>query len=223
MQTSKSKQTRHHGEDITAETHEHNHDHHDHSHAKPMLKLNNWQIAGIIALILAAVLYYFRGMFVVARVNGAFVTRKDYVAEMQRLSGKRALDNVITLELVQQEAKKKKISVSNKEVEAETQKVRNGLTAQGQTLEQALKENGMTMSDLNQQVKIQLMIKKLLADKIKVSDKEVTAYIAENKETAPQSKETVREQLESQKLNQAFGPWISDLKAKSKINTFIGI
>lgn len=218
MQTSKSKQTHHHIEDSASEAHEH-----AHKPAKAMFKLNNWHIAGITALILLAVLYYFRGMFIVARVNGKFVTRNEYVAEMQRLAGKRALDNVITLELVKQEAKKKNVSISNKEVDSEMQKVRNGLTAQGQTLEQALKDNGMTMADLKQQVKVQLMIKKLLADKIKVSDKEVAAFAEENKETAPQSKETIRQQLESQKLNEAFGPWISDLKAKSKINTFIGV
>lgn len=198
-------------------------------HKKPMLKLNNWQTGLLILVVLAAALYYFKDQFIVASVNGKPIMRNTYNAELNRLAGKRALDSVITVALIDQEAKKRKISVSSKEVESEIKKLRESLTQQGQNLDDILTAQNITAPVLRDQMRIQLLLKKILAKDLAVTDKDIATYAETNKDTLPQGgmspqvKANIKEQLVQQKLNEKYGPWIEDLKAKSKINTYIKI
>ncbi|MEN9327339.1 MAG: hypothetical protein RI947_147 [Candidatus Parcubacteria bacterium] len=198
-------------------------------HKKPMLKLNNWQTGLLIVVALAAALYYFKDQFIVASVNGKPIMRSAYNAELNRMAGKRALDSIITVALIDQEAKKRKVSVSSKEIESEIKKLRESLTQQGQNLDDILTAQNITAPVLRDQMRIQLMLKKILAKDLAVTDKEIATYAETNKDTLPQGgmspqvKANIKEQLVQQKLNEKYGPWIEDLKAKSKINTYIKI
>lgn len=196
---------------------------------KPMVKLNNWQTALLIAVAAAAVLYYFKDQFVVATVNGKPIMRSAYNTEITRMAGKRALDSVITVALIDQEAKKRNIKVSSADVDKEIKKLKESLTQQGQNLDDILKSQNISTPVLREQMRIQILLKKILAKDLTVTDKEIAAFAEANKEAMPQAgmspqvKENIKEQLVQQKLNEKYAPWIEDLKAKSKINTYIKI
>ena len=103
----------------------------------------------------------------------------------------------------------------------------DSLKAQGQNLNVALQAQGMTMGDLRTQLKLRNLVEKLLADKIRVSDKEVADYIAKNKDSLPQDKseseikKNVEEQLKQQKLATASQSWLQELNKNAKINYFV--
>jgi hypothetical protein len=86
---------------------------------------------------------------------------------------------------------------------------------------------GLTRQDFLTQLKLRSLVEKLLADKIKVTDKEVAEYIEKNQETLPENlkedeiKKGVGEQLKQQKLASSSQEWLANLTKNAKINYFV--
>src|SRR5437868_6869199 len=85
-------------------------------------KTNIWKskkgyIFIVIAIILIfAALYFLRSYIVVATVNGQPISRIAFNGELEKEAGKQVMTTLIRKMLIQQEADKKHISVSQKEV-----------------------------------------------------------------------------------------------------------
>ena len=85
----------------------------------------------------------------------------------------------------------------------------------------------MTKSSLNEEIKIQMYLTKLVGSDIKVTDKEIDDLISSQKDlsssTEAQSltKEQAGVQIKQQKLQEKIQTYLEDLKAKAKINYFI--
>jgi len=184
-------------------------------------------IGALALLLLIAALYATRSVFVAAMVNGQPVTRLSLVQELEKTGGKQALNSLVTKTLIFQEARKQNVSVSDQEVDAELKKIEKNLSSQGQKLDQVLTLQGMTKAGLIEQVRIQKMIEKMVGKDLKISDKEVADYIADNKETFPagsneqQIKSQVTEQLRQQKLNEKVQSWLDKLQKDANINYFV--
>ncbi len=184
-------------------------------------------IIGLIVVILIALLYYFRGIFVVALVNGQPITHLALIQSLEQQGGNQTLKALVDKTLIYQEAAKKHISVSQSETNREMKNLQDNLASQGQNLNELLTSRGMSRDQLTDQIKTELLIKKLLADQINVSDKEVTDYIAANKDQLPQGKSAkdlrnyVKNVLEQQKLSQKAQSWISTLEKNAKISYFV--
>ena len=180
-------------------------------------------VIGLIVLVVVIAALLLRNQIIVATVNGQPISRLALIQELEKESGKKTLDTMITTALIYQEAGQKNATASDADVNAELKKVDDSLKKQGQDLNSALKAQGMTLDSLKDQIKIQLTLKKLLADKIKVTDKEVADYIQKNKDTLPkmddaQLKASVKSQLEQDKMNTAVNDFIQSLRAKAKIS-----
>ena len=199
------------------------------SHQAPMaFKIKkSYVIALVVAVALAAIVYYGKSLFVVALVNGQPITRMSIVSQLEKQGGKQVLNISVTKMLIEQEAKKKNVSVPQKDIDAELKKTETSLATQGQTLDQALAAQGMTRADYADQVRLQLVIQKLVGKDIVVSDKEVSDYLEQNKSTIPegsdmeQIKVSVKEQLKQQKLSAKIQSWIADLQKNAKITYFL--
>lgn len=179
----------------------------------------------IIALIIAG--FLLKGLFIAALVNGQPISRLSIIAELEKQSGKQALSALISQTLIFQEAKKKNVQVTEKEINDSVKQIEDSLKKQGQNLDAALTAQGMTRQDFLMQLKLRGLVEKLLADRIKVTDKEVTDYIEKNKETLPtdlkedEIKKGVKEQLKQQKLASESQKWIEGLNKNAKINYFV--
>jgi parvulin-like peptidyl-prolyl isomerase len=187
----------------------------------------SYVILGLAALLLISLLYAARGLFVAATVNGKPISRIAVVQELERQSGKQTLDSVITKTLVQQEAEKKNITITDKQIDEEIKKIEDNLKQQGQELDQVLSLQGMTRESLREDVEIRKTIELLLGDKAKVSEKEVDDYIASNSanfpaETDPkQLKDSVTQQLQQQKLSEELQTWLAQIRQNAKINYIV--
>ncbi len=184
----------------------------------------------VLALVLIGLvfgsLFYFKGAFVAAMVNGSPVTRLSVIQELEKQGGKNILDALITEKLIDNEAKKKGVSVTNDEIAMEIKNIEASITQQGSTLDAALLQQGMTMEALKKQLLVQKKIEKVLADKILVTDEEVNKYIEDNKVELVAGKEAetksqIAQQLKGQKLNQEASSWIASLKTDAKINYYV--
>lgn len=191
-------------------------------------KIKKSYVIGVLALILLiAVLYTARSVFVAAMVNGEPVTRLSLVKELEKQNGKQALNSLVTKTLILQEARKQNVEITNQEIDAEIKKIEQNLSTQGQKLDQVLVLQGMTRESLVEQIKIQKLIEKMVGKDIKVTDAEVNKYIADNKESFPpesnsdQIKIQVRSQLQQEKLNTEVQAWLDKLKKVANINYFV--
>lgn len=185
---------------------------------------------GIILLVLILLgvgIYFFKSFFIAATVNGQPISRLQVVQELEKQSGKQTLESLVTKNLILQEMEKKNITVSSEEVTSEIKKIEDALKQQGRTLSDALMQQGLTRAELEEQLKIQKMIEKLFSKDAVVSDKEVDAYIEENKEALPADQEesalktTIKEQLKQQKLTTKFQTWLEGLQKQAKIEYYV--
>lgn len=180
---------------------------------------------GIIGL--ALIIYFAKGLLIAATVNGQPISRLAIIRDLEAQSGKMTLDSIITRSLVFQEADKKKITVTDKDIDAEIAKIQKQFTSQGQNLDQLLAAQGLSKEKFKEEVRIQLLVTKLLGDQAKVTDKEFNDFMANNKdlitaeEDQEKAKASLKSQMEQQKLAQKYQEWIANVKKSAKVNYFV--
>jgi len=198
---------------------------------KRKLNLKKYRTPAMITvslLVLLGATYHLKGIFVAAVVDGSPIGRLSVIRELEKQAGSQALDRLVTKKLVDAEVVRKKIAVSQSDMDAEVKKIEESVTKQGGTLAEALKQQGMTEADLREQMLLQKQLEKILGDKVKVTDNDVAQYMAQSKGPAPagmseeEFRDQIREQLKGQKFNVEVGKWISAAKAKASISYYAG-
>jgi len=196
--------------------------------AKPPKKIF---LIGLISLLVLGLIYFSARFFLAASVNGQFIGRLMVIKELEKQGGEKTLKTIIIKTLINQEAKKRKISVSTKEVDAEISKIEKNITSQGATLDALLMQQGLTKEDLKGEIKLQLLVTKMVDSNISVSEKEIDDYIASQVQqtslgsvetTAPEvTRDQAKEAIKQQKLQEEIQKFVSDLQSKAKISYFI--
>jgi len=190
---------------------------------------NNKPFIIAVVVVMAAFLsgYFIKNSLVAATVNGKTIWRHSLVEQLEKYYGANILSTAIEQELIEQEAKNKKIEVTKEEVDAKIKEIETGMAGSGQTLDQALQESGMTREDLEENYQLNLLLEKMLSERIQVTDEEVQKYIDENSESFPegtdmeQVKSIVTEQLKQEKMSTEYQSFINELKEKADIKTVV--
>jgi len=192
----------------------------------PKKSIKKYVLISLVLIIAVFLLYYFKGLFITAVVNGEPISRIALIQELEKQYGKQTLSSLVTKTLILQEAKKQNVSVSNQDIDSEIKKIEDNLSKQGQTLDQALLFQGMTKENLIDQIKTQKLIEKMLGKDIKISNKEIDDYIEQNKENLPadksgeEMKTLAKQQLTQKKLVEKYQSWIGNLQKNAKISYF---
>ncbi|MDP3956552.1 MAG: SurA N-terminal domain-containing protein [bacterium] len=183
----------------------------------------------IILCVLAIVglAYYYKSLLVAATVNGSPISRLSLISELEKSGAKQTLEAMINKKLVGMEAAKKGITASDDEIQAEIAKAETTVKAQGGTLEAALTAQGLTLTDLKQELAMQVKLRKMLADKTQVTDADIDAYIKTSGLTMPkdeaaltQERSQISDQLAQQKFSTEAQTFIKSLRAAARINYF---
>ncbi|OGH41635.1 MAG: hypothetical protein A3H79_03750 [Candidatus Levybacteria bacterium RIFCSPLOWO2_02_FULL_36_8b] len=181
----------------------------------------------LIIIILIITAFLLKGFFIAALVNGEPIARFSVIRELEKQSGRQALSALVNQTLILQEARRKNVQATEKEINDSVKQIEDSLKKQGQNLNAALAAQGLARQDFLMQLKLRNLVEKLLADKIKITDKEAADYIEKNKETLPSDlkedeiKKGVREQLRQQKLASKSQEWLTGLEKNAKINYFV--
>ncbi len=189
------------------------------------VKRNLIVLIGIVILG-GGVLYRFKGEFIVASVNGQFISRFSLINELENQGGKATLNSLITQALILQEAKKQGVTVGNDKLDQEMQQIEANLVSQGQNLEQVLGLQGMTEGQLREQIRIQKIAEEIVDKDIEATDEEVENYYKENVDSFPKDedegeiKASIKQQLKQQKINEAIQLWIQSLHDNATITYF---
>ena len=138
-----------------------------------------------VVLIIVGALFYFKGLFIAAIVNGKPISRIEVIRELENASGRQALDALIVKRLIETEASRAGITVSQADIDAEIQILKNKISKQGGTLDLVLAQQGITPDQFREQILLQKKLEKILAKNTQVSDDEVNQYFEKNKITPP--------------------------------------
>ncbi len=177
-------------------------------------------VIGLIALVFAN-----KGVLVAATVDGKPIFRWELTRILMSRFGKQTLEAMISERLINDEAAKAGVTVSQPEIDAKIKTLIDNLGG-GMSIDQLLAYQGMTRADFESQLRLQLTVEKLLGKDIAVTDTDITNYIATNSanlvatDTAGM-REEARQAIMSQRVNEKLQPWFSQLKAKAKILRFL--
>ena len=191
-------------------------------------KKNKTLVTGLIIIMIAFLAGFFvKNNLISAMVNGKPIWKKELVKEMETYYGESVLSSIIEGKLIEQEAEKRGIKATEEEVSNQIKMIEDSMKSQGQDLQQALKESGMTEEDLRENYKMNILIEKLLADKITVTDEDIQKYIEENKDSFPegtdmeQVKSLVEEGLKQEKMSTEYQSFINELREKADIKILL--
>ena len=182
---------------------------------------------GVAVLLIIVALFFAKGLFVAATVNGSPISRLSVIQELEKQGGKQALEAIIDKKLIETELNKQKITVTKEEVDEEIKKIKAQVASRGGTLEAALAQQGMTEEKLREQITIQKKLEKLLADKVAITDAEIDTYIKDSKAIPPKDvkmedfRKQISDQLKQQKFQQEAQKWVSDLTTSAKIKYYV--
>ncbi len=175
----------------------------------------------VAALVLAGGFYWY-GM--VAMVNGRPVWRWTYIKNMEKQSGKQVLDQMVNEALILVEAQKNKVKIEQSTIDEEISKIKDRLEGQGQNFDEVLKTEGMTMADLEQQIRMQKLVETLAETNEEVSSEKIDEFLETYKDQLPEgmSEEELtalaKEQLLGQAKNEAVNVWLTKTKDEAKIS-----
>jgi len=178
-------------------------------------------------LVVFGFLFNFKHLFLAALVNNSPITRFALDRELEKQSGQQTLDNLISQSLIIQEAKRLGIKIEQADIDEEIKKIETQVASQGSDLDELLQAQGQSRKSIGEQIKIQLIIEKVLGKDITVSEEEVSNYFEENKEfigedvTFEEIKTDIGEQIKQKKMSEKFEAWLEELKQKAKIRYFL--
>ena len=188
-------------------------------------KVKRYGFAVLTLISVAFLGYWFKDRYLAGMVNNSPIFRTQLNSRLSQQYGKQVLEDLVVEKLIEQEAKKNGVVVSAKEIEAEIDVIKAQLGDQTD-LDSVLAFQGLKKSDLERQLRIQLILKKLLEKDIAVSEEEIASYIKENKKVMTATSEAelnteARERLTEQKFAEKINPWISDLLTSAKVVRFL--
>ncbi len=144
-----------------------------------------------ILIVTAAILVgfsYFKKDDTAAKVNGEAISKTELNSLLNDQYGEQVLDSLISEKLVLQEAKKKKITVSDSELKKELKTLQDSYG--GETaFNSAMKSSGVSMDRVNKDLKTYVLTRKILEPQIKITDAEMKTYFDENKATFAQDEQ----------------------------------
>ncbi len=167
----------------------------------------------------------------VASVGAYRIHQSDFVQQMQTLSGKQTLQQMIDNQLIKDGAKAHHISASKTDLNnaVKNLEAQYHITSSTQ-FQQFLQSNGLTQSSLDNILTVNILEKKLSELSITVTDKEIQDYYNKNKQTfIPKGKKTpeplsaVRSQIKSQIMQSKATPQatlLADLAKKNKVTIY---
>lgn len=184
------------------------------------------KIAVAVVLILIAVLLWRnKGIIIAGKVNNEPIWRWDLERRMVARSGNQVFEEMVNESLLKAAASKKGIVVTDSELNAKVKEIEKSLNGQI-SLADALAQQSMTMDEFRRQVGLQIIVEKLTADSVKVTDEEVASYVDQNKSllTATDEaglKEEAKQNLMRERQSTAFQKIFEDLKKSAKIQNYL--
>ncbi|HHT26940.1 MAG TPA: hypothetical protein GXZ82_06810 [Firmicutes bacterium] len=114
---------------------------------------------------------------IVAFINGIPITREEFYTRMESEIGEQVMNQLIAEALV---LSVKDVAVTEDEINAEIDQIK-AVYPSTEIFEQAMAEYGLTYDRLVKEIRINLILQKLAAAGVTITDEEISAYFENNK------------------------------------------
>lgn len=196
---------------------------------KSRIITRKYMYAVVGVAIVLGLLFIASRFWVIAWVDNKPVTKFELYALLEKRDMGKTSEELISEKLLQSEGQKRRISVSDAEVEAEIKKVEEQQGGAEQ-LNQVLAANGTNYEDFTELVKRQLLVQKLFGSDVNITDEDVNKYLEDNKDALPPAmlenpesseaakmRENVKEQLKWTKVSENYTKWMEENMASSRV------
>jgi len=188
-------------------------------------KLRRFVYLFLTVLVFGFLFYRFRDRFIAGMVNGEPIFRFQLSQRLNSQYGRTVLQDLIVEKLIYQEAKTRKISLSPEEFSSAIEKLEKQL-GEGTKIESVLALQGIDKTTFEQQLRLQLLVRKIMESRISISETEITDYIKENKAQMEATSEAdlsaeAKNSLLDEKISAEINPWINTLLEKSRISRLV--
>lgn len=133
----------------------------------------------LVALIIGAV-YLTQRSETIATVDKEKISQEQLNEELNKQYGASVLNTMISNKVVDLEADKEKVKVTDKEIKAELDKMVEQYGGQD-TFNMLLAQNGLTEDVFKEQIEQNLKVTKILEPSIEITDDEIKTYFEDNK------------------------------------------
>ena len=182
-------------------------------------------IVGILVLLFVGLLAANKGLIVAAVVNGKPIYTWQLNSAMRNRFGQQTLEGMIGEQLIADQAKVSGVSVTQADVDAKQQEVLGSL-GEDVKLDDLLKFQGLTKADFINQLKLQLLVERLLTKDIVITDADVAQYIATNSATLiatepAKLKLEATQAIKTSIVNEKLQEWFAEVRQKAKVLKFL--
>lgn len=118
----------------------------------------------------------------VAKINGDAISKDELYDVMVEQYGAAAVEQLIADKIIETEAKKEKITITDKELNTEVDKLKESYGGED-VFDQMLASNNTSLDALKEDLKNYLTLRKLLVPQIEIKDDELKTYFEENKDS----------------------------------------
>ena len=192
----------------------------------PVKPMNNKVISLALVVVIIGLLTYKAGPWLVpAIVGNTPVLRFEMWSRLEKSYGAQVLDDMVNEKILDGAIANANVKIDQAKVDEQLKTLESQFEATG-GLDEALKQRGLSRSDLEKQVRTQLSVEVLLADKINPTDEEVKKQFDDGAATMYKDKKfdevkaSITEEVKQAKLRDAFLAWFADVKKDAKVKTF---
>lgn len=181
----------------------------------------------VVVAVLAYLAYTNKSYVIAATVNGQPIYRHTLLLTTEQVHGPMVLEQLINEQVVAQEASKRGLVVTQEDLDTEFQNLKDRYQKeQGVDLEAVMQQNGVTRQEVQKNLTPQALQNKLImSEGIVATDDEVDAFFVSNPTLLPEDAEeaaTARENLKQSLKDQKVQGFLQGLRAKAKIDYYIG-
>nr|WP_246566662.1 peptidylprolyl isomerase [Tissierella simiarum] len=152
------------------------------------VSIYKYALLGILLVLAISVTGCKKEEVVVAKVNNEVITKDDLYEILVKQNGEQLLNSLISEKIINIEAEKQKIEVSEEDIQKEIDKIAGNYGGE-EAFNQAIQYYGYTLEDIKNDLAMNIKIKKLLEPSISISEEEMKNYFEINKETFNQEEE----------------------------------
>jgi foldase protein PrsA len=150
-----------------------------------ILKQNKKSVLIIFVLIVMIVVLLSIGLKkddAIAKFNGEAITKEELYDEMVELYGPATVDQLIADKILESEAKKQKINITDSEIKKEVDVFKESYGGD-EEFNLALESNNTTLDMLKKDIEDYLVMRKLIEPQIEITEEEMKTFFEENKDS----------------------------------------
>ncbi|OUQ86246.1 hypothetical protein B5G50_22915 [Brevibacillus brevis] len=156
----------------------------------------------------------------VAKIGNVTITQEQMYDKLKKDAGKRVMADIITLELYKQEGAARGITVTDQELDARVNPVKEKMGSP-ERFQQYLKDKQMTEQELREGVRSVMLRDKLFEKDNPITEEQIKEYYEKNKDkfegTFEEARPKVIEKVKSRNKRNNMDKWIDELYKKHNV------